>query len=111
MGVVANMADQVGVIYAGTMVEIAEVVPLFHQPRHPYTWALLRSLPRLDDPDRKLQPLPGNPPDMLNLPEECPFLPRCHKALHQCRAELRPMMAEVEPDHMVACYNPVLQVT
>lgn len=111
MGVVANMADQVGVIYAGTMVETAEVVTLFKQPRHPYTWALLRSLPRLDEPDKKLQPLPGNPPDMLDLPEQCPFLPRCHKALHRCRAEPRPMVGEVEPGHVVACYNPVLQVT
>ena len=108
MGVVATMAQQVGVLYAGTMVESAEVRTLFKRPQHPYTWALLRSLPRLDEPARRLQPLPGAPPDMMNLPEECPFLPRCHKALTQCRVSRRPPLAQVDSGHLVACYNPVL---
>jgi oligopeptide/dipeptide ABC transporter ATP-binding protein len=108
MGVVATMAHQVGVIYAGTMVETAEVIPLFKQPQHPYTWALLQALPRLDEPSKRLQPLPGNPPDMVNLPEECPFLPRCHKALSHCRATRRPALEELGAGHWVACYNPVV---
>lgn len=108
MGIVANMAHQVGVIYAGSMIESADVVTLFKEPKHPYTWSLLQSLPRLDDPDRDLQPLRGTPPDMVNLPEECPFLPRCHKALSKCRVEVRPPALEVSPGHAVACYNPVL---
>ena len=108
MGVVATMANQVGVIYAGTMVENADVIPVFKRPQHPYTWSLLQSLPRLDEPSRKLKPLPGIPPDMVNLPEECPFLPRCHKALTQCRASRRPRLEERETGHYVACYNPVL---
>ena len=108
MGIVANMAHQVGVIYAGTMVETADVVTLFKEPRHPYTWSLIQSLPRLDDAYRRLQPLRGSPPDMIDLPEECPFLPRCHKALSKCRVVVRPPALEVSLGHPVACYNPVL---
>jgi len=110
MGAVATMANQVGVIYGGTMVEMAKVIPLFQRPRHPYTWALLQSLPRLDEPGRRLQPLPGSPPDMIGLPEECPFLPRCNKALARCRADRRPPLMEIDPGHWAACYNPVRQL-
>ena len=108
MGVVANMAHEVGVIYAGTMVESTEVIPLFHEPQHPYTWSLLKTLARLDRPDSRLEPLRGSPPDMTNLPEECPFLPRCNKAVNRCRQEPRPPLEETGPGHRVACYNPVL---
>lgn len=108
MGVVASMAQQVGVLYAGSMIETAEVVPTFHRPQHPYTWALIRSLPRLDEPDKRLQALPGSPPDMMNLPEECAFLPRCQKAMSKCRISPRPALSELEPDHHVACYNPIV---
>lgn len=108
MGVVASMANKVGVIYAGSVVESANVVPLFHRSQHPYTWSLLKSLPRLDDPGRRIAPLPGSPPDMINLSEECPFLPRCFKAQSQCRAEPRPGLREIEEGHYVACYNPVV---
>ena len=75
------MADKVGVIYAGSLVEHAEVVPLFRRAQHPYTCSLLQAVPRLDDPGRRIRPLPGSLPDMTNLPDECPFLPRCFKAL------------------------------
>ena len=108
MGVVAHMANQVGVMYAGSIVETAEVIPLFKRPQHPYTWSLLQAIPRLDDPNKKLHPLPGSPPDMMNLPEGCPFAPRCLKALNQCRASRRPQLRELEHLHSVACYNPVL---
>ncbi len=107
MAVVATMAHRVGVMYAGSIVETAEVIPLFKRPKHPYTWALLQSIPRLDDPGKPLRPLPGSPPDMLALPAECPYLPRCHKALNQCRASLRPPLRELEQLHSVACYNPI----
>ena len=80
---------------------------MFHRPQHPYTWSLLQALPRLDQPDKRMQPLPGQPPDMMDLPPECPFLPRCHKAITECRTSHRPPLRELEPDHMVACYNPV----
>ena len=111
MGIVASMAQKVGVIYAGTVVETAKVIPLFKEPQHPYTWSLLKTLPRLDDVDRRLEPLRGVPPDMIDLPEECPFLPRCHKALSRCRVEHRPPLEEVASEHMVACYNPMLPGT
>ncbi len=110
MGVVAHMANRVGVMYAGALVESAEVIPLFHEPRHPYTWSLLQSLPRLDDVGKRLQPLRGTPPDMVNLPEQCPFLPRCPKSVNQCRMDRRPALMEVSPRHQVACYNPVLAI-
>ena len=111
MGIVASMAQKVGVIYAGTVVETSKVIPLFKEPQHPYTWSLLKTLPRLDDVDRRLEPLRGVPPDMIDLPEECPFLPRCHKALSRCRVEHRPPLEEVASEHMVACYNPMLPGT
>ncbi len=107
MGVVAAMANQVGVIYAGNVVETAKVVPLFNRPQHPYTWSLLQALPRIDDPGRRIEPLPGTPPDMIKLPPECPFLPRCFKAQNQCRTDPKPKLAEIEGQHFVACYNPV----
>jgi len=107
MGVVAHMANQVGVMYAGSLVETAPAVPLFKQPRHPYTWALLQSLPRLDNVNKRLEPLRGSPPDLLDLPEQCPFLPRCAKALNRCRLERRPLLQPVSPDHWVACHNPL----
>ena len=107
MGVVANMARRVGVMYAGYLVETAELLPIFKQPRHPYTWSLLQSLPRLDAAGRRLQALRGAPPDLINLSEECPFLPRCPKALTRCRAESTPGLAELHDGHWAACYNPV----
>jgi len=108
MGVVAAMANTVGVIYAGNVVESAKVVPLFKRPQHPYTWSLLQALPRLDDPDKRIEPLPGTPPDMIKLPGECPFLPRCFKAQSQCRTDPKPKLKEIEGMHFVACYNPVV---
>ncbi len=108
MGVVASMANRVGVIYGGNLVEHADVVPLFRRAQHPYTWSLLQSLPRLDEPGRRIEPLPGNPPDMVNMADECPFLPRCFKAVNQCRTLRHPPLTERETGHHVACYNPVL---
>ncbi len=107
LGIVAHMGDKVAVMYAGSLAEMADVIPLFREPRHPYTWALLQSLPRLDDAGRRLRPLRGNPPDMVNLPNECAFLPRCQKARSQCRMEPRPPLEEVAPRHWAACFNPM----
>ncbi len=108
MGVVAAMAKKVGVIYAGNMVEDAGVVPLFQRSQHPYTWSLLQALPRVDDPGKRIEPLPGSPPDMIDLPMECPFLPRCFKAQSKCRSDVKPNLVETESNHFVACYNPVI---
>ena len=107
MGIVAQMADEVAVMYGGTIVEYSEVRTLFRRPQHPYMWGLLQSIPRLDRPDRRFQPLRENPPDLVNLPDQCPFLPRCIKAMNTCRLEAAPPLEEVEPGHEVACYNMV----
>ena len=108
MGVVASMAKKVGVIYGGHLIEHAEVIPLFRRAQHPYTWSLLKSLPRLDDVDRAIQPVPGSPPDLVNMGEHCPFLPRCFKATNQCRNDDHPPLSETENGHYVACYNPMV---
>ena len=107
MGIVARMADQVAVMYAGAIVEFAGVHSLFKRPLHPYTWGLFQALPRLDASNRRFQTVRGNPPDMLNLPGQCPFLPRCPKATNRCRLEPAPPLEEVEQGHRVACYNTV----
>ena len=105
MGIVAEMADEVAAMYAGTIVEYAEVHAFFRRPYHPYLWGLFQSLPRLDRPNRRFRPIEGNPPDMMNLPGQCPFLPRCHKAITRCRVEPMPPLEDVEMGHKVACYN------
>ncbi len=107
MGVVANMARRVGVMYAGHLVEYAELLPLFQQPRHPYTWSLLQSLPRLDAAGRRLQALRGAPPDLIATTDECPFLPRCPKAINRCRTEPTPALSELAQNHWAACFNPI----
>lgn len=107
MGIVAEMANEVAVMYAGSIVESGQVRAAFDRPLHPYMWGLMQSIPRLDQPDRRFRPIAGDPPDMMNLPGGCPFLPRCHKAVNRCRLEPRPRLREVEQEHSVACYNAV----
>ena len=107
LGIVAHMADRVGVLYAGSIAESADVLSLFREPRHPYTWSLLQALPRLDDERRRLRPLPGAPPDLINLTDLCPFLPRCSKATSKCRSDRKPSLELVCEGHHVACYNKV----
>lgn len=109
LGVIAQMADQVAVMYAGYIVERADTVTLFHRPMHPYTYGLMRSVPRLDTPTGRLQSLPGAPPDLVDLGPECPFIPRCNKAMNACRHGPMPPLEEVEPGHLVACYNRIRQ--
>ena len=105
MGVVAHMADEVAVMYGGSIVEQANVQELFQRPYHPYTWGIFQALPRMDDADRMLQPLQGSPPTLLNLPDQCPFVPRCSKAVSRCREETMPRLDPVAAGHAVACYN------
>lgn len=109
LGVVAQMADWVAVMYAGSIVEAGSVETIFHRPQHPYTWALLSTLPRIDEPRPHLRPIPGTAPSLIDLPDKCPFLPRCSKALRQCREEAMPRFTELADDHRVACYNPIFQ--
>ncbi len=99
MGVVAEMADAVVVMYAGRVVEYADVRGIFTAPRHPYTMALLESMPRLsDDRSRKLYPIAGSIPDPLALPPGCAFHPRCRFAQAICRAEMPPLLSIPSPE-------------
>jgi oligopeptide transport system ATP-binding protein len=107
LGVVAGMCDRVNVMYAGTLVETGTAEQLFSHPRHPYTLGLLQSIPRLDaGAHRKLQPIEGQPRNMLSQLTSCPFAPRCRYEVEQSRLEL-PRLTEIEPGHAVACFNPV----
>jgi oligopeptide/dipeptide ABC transporter ATP-binding protein len=109
LGVIAQMADRVAVMYAGRLAEEGDAEALFHRPRHPYTWALLDSLPRINEEIRRLRQVQGRPPDMTKLPDQCAFVPRCTKATLACRQLNSPPLEEIEPAHFVACYNPVYQ--
>jgi oligopeptide/dipeptide ABC transporter ATP-binding protein len=99
-------------MYAGALVETTDYRAMFASPRHPYTWALLSTLPRLNQPRRGVLPqIRGNPPDLGALTEQCSFLERCPKALTQCRTEAEPELRLVDgkSEHMVACYNMVAE--
>ena len=104
LGVVAGLADRVAVMYAGRIVERANVDELFYRSRHPYTIGLLGSLPRPDlDKDEPLTPVEGNPPSLLNLPPGCPFAPRCPMAIDACR-QAEPELTPTDLDkHEAAC--------
>jgi oligopeptide transport system ATP-binding protein len=107
LGVVAGMCERVNVMYAGMFMETGSAEQLFGRPRHPYTLGLLQSVPRLDaERKTKLQPIEGAPRDMLRPPQACPFQPRCRFEVEQSREEVPPLR-ELEPGHMVACFNPV----
>lgn len=105
LGVVAGMADEVAVMYAGAIVEQAPAAEIFENPGHPYTRALLNSIPRLGGTDR-LKPVPGQPPDLLEPPGHCVFAPRCPVAGQRCRRE-KPKLQSLYPGHLVACHHPV----
>jgi peptide/nickel transport system ATP-binding protein len=105
LGVVAEMADEIAVMYAGRIVEHAPAERLFAVPEHPYTWGLLRSIPTLDGPrEELLTPIPGSPPSPLALPSGCRFHPRCPYSVPE-HARTDPTLVPVpgQPDHEVAC--------
>jgi peptide/nickel transport system ATP-binding protein len=105
LGVVAETARRVVVLYAGRMVEEAEVTALFDGPLHPYTRGLLGSIPRLDEAEgARLQEIPGMVPALDALPEGCAFAPRCAMATERCRAEAPPWR-EMRPGHWSACWH------
>ena len=104
LGVVARYADRVNVMYAGRIVERGTARDIYANPRHPYTRGLLRSVPRLDEPRRaKLEPIPGQPPDLSRLPVGCSFAPRCTYAVERCRAEA-PELESVGTGHLASCW-------
>jgi oligopeptide transport system ATP-binding protein len=104
LGVVAGLADRVAVMYAGFIVEEATVKDLYGNPRHPYTLGLLHSLPRLDEErGRRLASIEGLPPDLIALPEGCPFHARCNYRVDRCQID-NPQLEPVAPNHTVACW-------
>ena len=106
LGVVARYAHRVNVMYAGRIVETGSAASIYHDPRHPYTMALLRSVPRLDRPRQaRLDPIEGQPPDLTRLDHGCAFRPRCRFALPRCAEAKPPLAASGAPGQMAACYR------
>ncbi len=104
LGVVAGMADRVLVMYAGYIIEEADVNSIYHDPRHPYTKALLAALPRADRRrEKRLESIRGAPPSLLVEPPGCPFVPRCEYAMERCWTE-NPSLSPVAPEHLIACW-------
>ena len=107
LGVVAGICERVHVMYAGTFVETGTADQVFASPRHPYTFGLLQSVPRLDTGRRQaLRPIAGSPRNMLSPPDSCPFAPRCPNRIQVC-TEVLPQLEPVDPGHRIACFNPV----
>ena len=104
LGVVARYAERIYVMYAGHIVEAGTSEDVFGDPRHPYTIALLKSVPRLDAPiSKKLVPIDGLPPNLINMPNICAFLPRC-KYGADCQAKVSPEIRQVSDGHYISCY-------
>ncbi len=107
LGVVAGTCEYVNVMYAGHVVESAPVKQVFETPAHPYTVGLLHSIPRLNDQrGLKLNPIGGQPPDLLNPPAGCPYAPRCPKVQSKCRQERPELMPVGRGDQVAACFYP-----
>ena len=105
LGVVARYADRVNIMYAGKVIERGEAHEIYSNPRHPYTVGLLRSVPRLDLPRRaKLDPIEGQPPDLINLPPGCAFRERCRWAIDKCATDT-PELVETTDGHLSACFR------
>ncbi|TFJ93457.1 ABC transporter ATP-binding protein [Lentibacillus salicampi] len=103
LGVVANVADRVAVMYAGKIVEVGTADDIFYNPKHPYTWGLLGSMPTLDSDEEELFAIPGSPPDMLNPPEGDAFAPRNRFAL-EIDTQMEPPMFQVSDTHYAATW-------
>jgi oligopeptide transport system ATP-binding protein len=105
LGVIAELADRMVVMYAGYIVEEADVFKLYENPLHPYTLSLLNSLPRVDSTKagERLATIPGFPPDGITILPGCPLAPRCKFAVERCMQE-NPQLMAFEPDHKVACW-------
>jgi oligopeptide/dipeptide ABC transporter ATP-binding protein len=106
LGIVARYADRVNVMYAGRIIESAPAHDIYHRPRHPYTLALLRSVPRMDQPRRaRLDPVQGQPPDPSRLGAGCSFQPRCGFAVARCASRSPPLEQVDGGDHLAACWE------
>src|SRR5690606_20416397 len=103
LGVVAENADKVVVMYAGHIVETGKVKEVFQNPSHPYTMGLMQSIPKINQNDDRLTPIQGAPPDLKAPPTGCAFHPRCPFATDLCRAE-KPQLKDVAPGRQNACH-------
>ena len=105
LGVVADIADRILVMYAGRIVEEGSKEQIFYDPQHPYTWGLLGSIARLDRPKaRRLTAIAGQPPSLINRPQGCSFRPRCPQAFDRCRVEDPHLTSKVDEGHLDACH-------
>jgi oligopeptide/dipeptide ABC transporter ATP-binding protein len=106
LGIVARYADRVNVMYAGRIIESGNAHDIYHNPRHPYTLALLRSVPRMDRPRQaRLDPVQGQPPDLTQLDGGCAFRPRCGFATPRCAEEAPPLAPVGAGGHIAACWQ------
>lgn len=105
LAVVAQMCDRIAVMYAGMIVELTNTIELFSHPRHPYTYELMKSLPSKELKGKRLEPIAGAPPNLSNLPEGCPFYPRCRYAEKIC-TEVKPELEELKAGHLARCHFP-----
>jgi peptide/nickel transport system ATP-binding protein len=104
LGIVARYANRIYVMYAGRIVESASTIDIFRDPRHPYTMGLLKSVPRLDEPKgRKLVPIQGMPPNLINMPDRCAFRRRCSYK-HICKSDGMPELRQVDKNHWSRCF-------
>jgi len=103
IGIVAEMADHMAVMYAGKIVELSDTLSLFDKPLHPYTKALLESVPNIKLSEQILKSIPGMPPDLLSPPKGCRFNPRCPHAFKKCFG-LEPELVQIGKDRFVACH-------
>ena len=105
LGVVANIADNIAVMYAGKIMEYGAAEDIFEHPAHPYTWGVLQSIPPEDTSDRKpLHPILGTPPDLFNPPAGCPFAARCPHAMKVCNQLYPPTCAQEGEGHYASCW-------
>lgn len=103
LGVVASSCRRVIVMYGGQIMETGSVSDIFYAPRHPYTMGLLRSIPKVGEGGRRLESIPGTPPDMLNPPKGCPFYPRCEFAMQICKEKAVPEFQTTQ-EHCIRCW-------
>ncbi len=102
LGLISEIADKVGIMYAGRMVEFGSIEEVYNSPKHPYTEKLLKSVPRLKGRKRKLEFIPGTPPDLINPPKGCRFHPRCHRVMEICSSQEPPTI--IQNTQKTACW-------
>ena len=106
LGVIAEQCNRVAIMYAGNIIEIADVKSMFESPLHPYTKGLINCIPRLDVYNQRLESIPGMVPDLIDMPDGCCFWPRCQNTMPRCKTE-KPLLFEIESGHSLACFNEI----